>query len=188
MGDCRRARPLELLYATSQWALALARGSIGCFDFKSETFWKLYFWKEAKEPGLVQELIYDWTWYLSVSTNFRRSSTNPSLNGCKRRHIDSYLIRDDAHRPWKHKMAKRKVSLHVFEKKFNNTQHMSLLHLQKKIWKGHLCWNILSFCIGTIVDISPSYIFTKRNMLYYMAGLLHSLSTIHSHSNTILNI
>ena len=33
---------------------------------------------------------------------------------------------------------------------FHNTQHKSLLHLQKKIWKGHFCWNILSFCIGTI--------------------------------------
>ena len=45
-------------------------------------------------------------------------------------------------------------------KPFHKTQHISLLHLQKKIWKGHFYWNILSFCIGTIVDISPSYIFT----------------------------
>ena len=45
-------------------------------------------------------------------------------------------------------------------KPFHKTQHISLLHLQKKIWKGHFYWNILFFCIGTIVDISPSYIFT----------------------------
>ena len=28
---------------------------------------------------------------------------------------------------------------------FHNTQHMSLLHLQKKIWKGHFCRNIFIF-------------------------------------------
>ena len=34
-----------------------------------------------------------------------------------------------------------------------HTQHMSLLHLQKKIWKGHFCRNTLSLCIFTIVDV-----------------------------------
>ena len=44
---------------------------------------------------------------------------------------------------------------------FHNTQHKSLLHfVKKKIWKGHFCRNILSFCIGTIVGVSPSYIVT----------------------------
>ena len=55
----------------------------------------------------------------------------------------------------------QKTAEHLFTSLiFHNTQHMSLLHLQKKIWKRHFCWNILYFCIGIIVDISPSYIFT----------------------------
>ena len=42
----------------------------------------------------------------------------------------------------------------------HNTQHMSQLHLQKKIWKGLFSWNILSLCICTIVDVFLSYIVT----------------------------
>ena len=37
---------------------------------------------------------------------------------------------------------------------------MSLLHLQKKIWKGLFSWNISSLCICTIVDVFLSYIVT----------------------------
>ena len=42
------------------------------------------------------------------------------------------------------------------------TQYMSVLHLQKKIWKGHFSRNILSLCTCTIVGVFLSYIVTKN--------------------------
>ena len=45
----------------------------------------------------------------------------------------------------------------------HNTQHMSKLHLQKKIWKGLFSWNISSLCICTIVDVFLPYIVTWKN-------------------------
>ena len=75
------------------------------------------------------------------------------------------------------KIVKQDVSLmvglfHCDSITFYNTQHKSLLHLQKNIWKWHFCWNILSFCIGTIVGVSPFYIVTLFHTDYLSTSIL----------------
>ena len=45
----------------------------------------------------------------------------------------------------------------------NNTCNYSICK-KSRFEKGIYCWNILSCCIGMIVDISPSYIFTQFSL------------------------
>ena len=59
----------------------------------------------------------------------------------------------------------------------------SLLYFVKKYLKGHFCRNISSFCIDTIVGVSPSYIVTHFLYCYAEIGCLEILITTRKFKN-----